>query len=164
MWLQTLIGAHILAGLTAVIAGASAMLSPKTAGRHPRRGRRYLIALTAVLVTGTSLAHTDWAHLRHLPALGAAAGMLAGLGYAARRIRWPGWLPAHITGMAGSYTAMLTAFYVDNGPRLPLWNQLPPLTFRFLPTAIAAPLLVRALQSRRRQVCPGPHLEAGEHF
>ncbi|WP_112274001.1 hypothetical protein [Lentzea terrae] len=28
--------------------------------------------------------------------------------------------------MGGSYIAMLTAFYVDDGPRLPLWQLLPP--------------------------------------
>jgi hypothetical protein len=47
--------------------------------------------------------------------------------------------------MGGAYIAMLTAFYVDNGPRLPLWRLLPPLAFWFLPSAIGLPLLVRAM-------------------
>jgi hypothetical protein len=47
--------------------------------------------------------------------------------------------------MSMSYIAMLTTFYVDNGPRLPSWNLLPPLTFWFLPSAAGIPLLIRAL-------------------
>ncbi|SFO35748.1 hypothetical protein SAMN04489713_105223 [Actinomadura madurae] len=38
--------------------------------------------------------------------------------------------------MAVSYITLLTAFDVDNGPRLPLWKLLPPITFWFLPAAI----------------------------
>jgi hypothetical protein len=51
--------------------------------------------------------------------------------------------------MAGSYIAMLTAFYVDNGPHLPLWDRLPPLAFWFLPAAIGTPLMVRAIARHR---------------
>ena len=39
---------------------------------------------------------------------------------------WRGWLRLHIAGMAVSYILLLTAFYVDNGPHLPLWRSLPP--------------------------------------
>ncbi|WP_181663167.1 hypothetical protein [Actinomadura madurae] len=35
--------------------------------------------------------------------------------------------------MAVSYITLLTAF---DGPRLPLWKLLPPITFWFLPAAI----------------------------
>ena len=37
------------------------------------------------------------------------------LGYLARRRRWRGWLRIHLLGMSGSYIALLTGFYVDNG-------------------------------------------------
>jgi hypothetical protein len=151
MAIRILIGCHILAGLAATLTGAGAMLAPKRAGPHPRRGRTYLIALTVLVVTGSAIALSDWAHLWHLAALGAAAATLAGLGYTARRIRYPGWLAVHITGMAGAYITMLTAFYVDNGPRLPLWNQLPPQSFWILPTAVGVPLLVGALHRHVRQ-------------
>jgi hypothetical protein len=33
----------------------------------------------------------------------------------------------HVTGMAVSYILLLTGFYVDNGPNLPLWRSLPPV-------------------------------------
>ena len=51
----------------------------------------------------------------------------------------------HIAGMGIAYTAMLTAFYVDNGPHLPLWDRLPALAFWILPSAVAAPIIIRAL-------------------
>jgi hypothetical protein len=45
---------------------------------------------------------------------------------------------------------MLTAFYVDNGPHLPLWDRLPMLTFWLLPSAIGAPIIARAIIRARR--------------
>jgi hypothetical protein len=50
--------------------------------------------------------------------------------------------------MGASYIAMLTAFYVDNGPHLPLWDRLPSLSFWFLPGVIGLPIVVRALGRR----------------
>jgi hypothetical protein len=49
-----------------------------------------------------------------------------------------------MTGMGASYIFLLTAFYVDNGKNLPLWRELPELTFWLLPAAIGAPLLINA--------------------
>jgi hypothetical protein len=48
--------------------------------------------------------------------------------------------------MAGSYVALLTGFYVDNGPRLPLWDRLPHLAYWLLPAAVGIPLTWRALR------------------
>jgi len=48
---------------------------------------------------------------------------------------------------------MLTAFYVDNGPHLPLWDRLPVLAFWLLPSAIGAPIIIRAVM-RARHVAP----------
>jgi hypothetical protein len=50
-----------------------------------------------------------------------------------------------MTGMAPSYILMITAFYVDNGPNLPLWRELPPPAFWILPALIGAPILINAL-------------------
>lgn len=52
--------------------------------------------------------------------------------------------------MGASYIAMLTAFYVDNGPHLPLWDRLPTLAFWLLPSAIGIPITARALRRARR--------------
>ena len=66
----------------------------------------------------------------------------------------------HIAGMGIAYTAMLTAFYVDNGPHLPLWDRLPTLAFWLLPSAIAAPIITRAIL-RARNKPPAIPLHAG---
>jgi hypothetical protein len=47
--------------------------------------------------------------------------------------------------MGASYIFLLTAFYVDNGPNLPLWRRLPDIAFWILPSAIGLPLILRAL-------------------
>jgi hypothetical protein len=49
---------------------------------------------------------------------------------------------------------MLTAFYVDNGPHLPLWDRLPALAFWLLPSAIAAPIITRAIIRARNKHRP----------
>jgi hypothetical protein len=53
---------------------------------------------------------------RHLLAIGTVAIASATLGLLARRRRQPDWIRRHSTAMAISYIALLTGFYVDNGP------------------------------------------------
>jgi hypothetical protein len=142
--LEVVIVAHIAAGVTAVVAGAVAMFAPKRPGRHPRAGRIYLGALTALLATACAIAIAR-PHTAYLLILGGAALALAGTGFMARRVRWRHWLPHHIIDMGSSYVLALTAFYVDNGPRLPVWRLLPPLSFWFLPAAVGIPLILWAL-------------------
>lgn len=157
--MQILIGTHVLAGLTAVVAGAATMLATKGPGVHPRRGHAYLGALTAVFATGLAITLTDWAHLWHLAGLGGTAVLWARVGFTARRRQPKRWRVIHILGMSGSYVAMLTAFYVDNGPRLPVWNRLPPFSFWILPAAVASPVIIKALHRNtgRKALSAGPH-------
>ena len=77
--------------------------------------------------------------------LGALAFAAALAGRIVRRKRWPGWVPLHIIAMGVSYILLLTAFYVDNGKSLPLWKELPPIAYWFLPGAIGRPIIVHAL-------------------
>jgi hypothetical protein len=72
--------------------------------------------------------------------------------------------PRH--GMGGSYIALLTAFYVDNGPFLPLWNRLPHWTYWLLPAVIGMPLIWRPLHRYLRSTSDKPsrarpHVVAG---
>jgi hypothetical protein len=39
---------------------------------------------------------------------------------------------------------MLTAFYVDNGPNLPFWRELPPLALWVLPAIVGLPIWLTA--------------------
>ena len=79
-----------------------------------------------------------WAQDWYLFVLGAVAFTAATIGYLHRRRHRPG-DTGHIAGMGIAYTAMLTAFYVDNGPHLPLWDRLPILAFWLLPVGHRRP-------------------------
>src|SRR5690349_5594885 len=144
---------HVLAGLTAVIAGAIAALARKGSPRHIRAGRWYYRAITVVFATAAILAAMRWRQDYYLFILGAVAFAAATVGYLHRRRHRPG-DTGHIVGMGGAYVTMLTAFYVDNGPHLPLWDRLPAWAFWLLPGAIGAPLIVRAVLRARRARSP----------
>ena len=140
-----LVALHIAAGLTAVIAGAASMLSPKQPGRHPFAGTIYFWTLAAVFVTMSALAFLRWSEDRRLFILGLLSFLAATIGRTARQRLWASWPRIHITGMGASYILLVTAFYVDNGPNLPLWRELPSLAFWILPMLIGAPILINAL-------------------
>ncbi len=141
----TVVGIHILLGLTCAITGVVAMLSHKRPGRHPRYGSIYFWCLTGVFVTAASLAAVRWAQDYHLFILGALSLAAAYLGRRARRRRWHHWVRLHVTGMGTSYVLLLIAFYVDNGRSLPFWKDLPPVAYWLVPAAIGVTLIVRAL-------------------
>jgi len=137
---------HIMSGLSAVVAGALAATARKRPGRHPRAGRVYLCALGGVFVTATVMAMIRWHEDAHLFVIALIALGLGLYGYRARRQHRSGWPPHHAIGMGGSYIALLTGFYVDNGPFLPLWKELPHLSYWLLPTGIGIPLIWLALR------------------
>lgn len=140
-----LIALHIAAGLLCVVSGAIAMLSRKERGRHPKAGTVYFWALTIVCVTMAVIGLARWAEDDHLVLLGVLSFVSAAIGRRARRKLWPNWARLHMSGMAGSYILLLTAFYVDNGPNLPLWRGLPSIAFWLLPAMIGLPILTYAL-------------------
>ena len=57
----------------------------------------------------------------------------------------------------GSYVALFTGFYVDNGAQLPLWDRLPPLAYWLLPAVVGAPITWRALVRNVRADRAGSH-------
>jgi hypothetical protein len=135
---------HVLAGLTAVVTGATAALVRKGSPRHISAGRWFYRAITVVFATATVLAALRWRQDYDLFIIGVVAFTAATVGYLHRRRHRPG-DTGHIVGMGTAYVAMLTAFYVDNGPHLPLWDRLPPIAFWLLPSAIGAPIIARAV-------------------
>jgi hypothetical protein len=151
----TLLAAHVAAALTAVLSGAIAALSQKGTARHVRAGRWYYRAITAVFATATALAAMRWQQDYRLFIIGAVAFTAAFAGRRHRLKHRPGDSP-HITGMGLSYVAMLTAFYVDNGPHLPGWDNLPPLSFWFIPGLVGAPVILRALYHARQDAAARP--------
>ena len=104
-----------------------------------------LLEFVGVFASATGLSVVRWAEDYHLFILGALALASASLGRTARRQRWVGWVRLHITGMGLSYILLLTAFYVDNGKSLPIWKELPPLSYWLLPAAVGLPLVIYTL-------------------
>ena len=73
------------------------------------------------------MAAIRWREDAHLFAIAVIAISHGLYGYRARRQHRPGWPPHHAIGMGGSYIALLTGFYVDNGPILaPVGPATPP--------------------------------------
>jgi hypothetical protein len=140
-----MVGVHVAVALVCVIAGATAMLSAKRPGRHPKAGTIYYWSLCAVFVTASVLSAVRWAENYPLFILGLLSFALATLGRTALRRRWSYWVRLHIAGMGASYVFLLIAFYVDNGRNLPLWRDLPPILYWLLPAACGLPLIVWAL-------------------
>ena len=146
----SVVALHIPLGVTSVVSGAIAMLSRKARGRHPKFGTIYFWSTAALFISATGLSVMRWPEDYHLFVLGALSFAAASLGRAARRGCWRNWVAFHISGMGLSYVLLLTAFYVDNGKSLPLWKELPPITYWLLPGAVGIPLIVRALMRYRR--------------
>ena len=137
------LGVHVLAGLGCVLTGLAAMVTRKGPGRHASLGTLYYRCLMIVFVSMAMLSAVRWAEDYHLFVLGAlafAAGFLARRAVQQHRIR------LHLIGMGASYILLLTAFYVDNGPNLPVWRDLPTLSYWLVPAAIGVPIILAALR------------------
>ena len=135
------LGCHIVAGLTCVVSGVLAATAPKQRGRHTLSGRVFFWSLAVVFASSTTMATLRFAEDWHLLLIGTVAFGAGCLGYLARRRRRPGWQRIHIPAMGGAYIALFTGFYVDNGPHLPLWDQLPTLAYWTLPSLVGVPLI-----------------------
>lgn len=136
----TILAIHVVVALVAVVTGLVAMLSRKGSPRHTRGGSWYFYAICAVFATATGLAALRWFETFYLFAIGAVAFTSSLIGVLHRKRHRPGDAP-HIIGMGVSYIALLTGFYVDNGPNLPLWELLPSWAFWVIPAAVGAPLI-----------------------
>jgi hypothetical protein len=147
---RVLLAFHVPSGLLSIICGAIAMLSTKCPGRHPRSGRIYYVALAVSALSAAGLAVLRWPADAYLLALSVTAFGFASLGLLARRRQWRGWRTPHVLGMGLSYIVMQTAFWVDNGPTLPVWSRLPVVAFWLVPGLIGLPLLARAVANSTR--------------
>ena len=140
-----IVAVHVFAGLVCAVAGVVAMLAAKGPGRHPAAGSIYYWSLMVVFLTMTILSIIRWPADNHLLLLGIGSFAAGWVGRRARRRQQSGWVTVHVTGMALSYILLLTAFYVDNGPNLPLWRSLPRATHWLLPSLIGLPILLWVL-------------------
>jgi hypothetical protein len=143
------LGAHISAGLTAVVAGAVAALTRKRRGIHPRAGLVYWWGLLWVLISSLVMGVLRWPHDIHLVAIGLIAFGAGTLGLVVRLEAAARWREVHLAAMGVSYIALLTGFYVDNGPHLPVWRFLPAWSFWILPSAIGSLVILVSLRRWR---------------
>src|SRR5262245_58252541 len=141
----SIVAVHVAIALIAVLAGAVAMLSPKGKHRHVRCGKVYFWSLCGVFASAGLLSFMRWAENYHLFIIGASAFAMALIARVAVRKRRRVWTRVHLVGMGCSYLLLLIAFYVDNGKNLPLWRDLPTVSYWAIPAAIGIPLIVRAL-------------------
>jgi hypothetical protein len=149
---------HVVAGTTAVITGATAALAHKPGARHLRAGRRYYRAIIVLSGTGAALAIMRWPEDAYLLVIAAVMVTAATIGVRARRRRNRAGGTIHILGLSLSFVAMMTGFYVDNGPHLPLLDHLPTILFWVLPPAAGAVLTGRAVRrAARGHYDPGGH-------
>jgi hypothetical protein len=150
------LGVHVAAGVTCVVAGTIAATAGKRAGRHPAAGRVYFYGLATVFATATVLAVIRWRQDAPLFGVAVVAFAFGLYGRWARRRGGRRWVRHHGIGMGGSFIALLTGFYVDNGPQLPVWNRLPAFAFWVLPTAIGVVLIGSALRRFERSLRSRP--------
>lgn len=160
----TVVGMHVLVALTCVVTGFIAMLSPKRFGRHPKVGSTYYWFLAAVFGTATILSLMRWEEDKTLFVLAVISFAAGTLGRAALRGRWRHWARFHIAGMGTSYIFLLIAFYVDNGKNLPVWRDLPAVSYWLIPLVVGTPIVIRALlfhplAARSAQVHVNPPIE-----
>jgi uncharacterized membrane protein len=139
-----LISLHIPAGLVALTAGVVAMLSRKGAWWHRRAGVVYLVSIATIAVSAAGLVLTRGPQFSHLLMFAGFAVALAFGGYLMRQINQG----VHISCMGLSSVVIVTAFYVDNGHKLPFWNQFAEVVFWVGPIAIGLPIIIRALWRR----------------
>ena len=141
----SIVAVHVIAGIICTVAGLLAMLAPKRSGRHPSAGTVYYWSLVAVFLTMAALSILRWPANSHLFVLGILSFGAGVVGRMMQSRRSPTRLRIHVAGMGLSYILLLTAFYVDNGPHLPLWRSLPPLAHWLIPSMVGLPILIWAI-------------------
>lgn len=104
---STLLTLHIALGAVALVLGPVAMWAAKRRGLHTRTGEAYHWVVLGVCLTAIAVAVTDWARLWWFVPVALASYAFARLGYAAAKVRWRGWLVAHLSGQGGSYPWIL---------------------------------------------------------
>jgi hypothetical protein len=127
---------HIATGVAGLIMGPIAMYAGKRKGPHTNVGEAYHWTMLAVCLSAVVLALIHWSTASFLLYVAIFSYAFAVLGYVAAKVRWTGWLVAHISGQGGSYIALVTAFLV-----VQTGGVGAPLIIWFLPTIIGSPII-----------------------
>ncbi|WP_380171687.1 DUF2306 domain-containing protein [Kineococcus sp. DHX-1] len=142
-----LLATHIAAGCAGLFIGAAALLAPKRRGWHARAGLAYQVAVAVMTSTAVLLSLTAPAVRWGLLLIAVATEAAAVAGWVVARRRRPGWLPVHVSLVAGSYVSFVTAALLVNWPSPLAW---------VLPTLVGSPLIA---WTARRVGRAGPRRE-----
>ncbi|AZB41502.1 DUF2306 domain-containing protein [Bacillus sp. FJAT-42376] len=132
---------HIAAGFICLVTGLGAMLSPKRNGKHSWFGEVYHGSFVVIFLSSITMAVLHWEESAYLFYIGFFSYSFAVIGYAAVKKKWKNWLRYHISGMLGSYIAVITAVLVVNAPKIAFLQSIPALWIWFIPTIIGSPLI-----------------------
>lgn len=119
------------------------MVSQKRRGLHTNLGEVYHWNMLVVCVTAAIMAVLNWGKSGYFLFIAVFSYYSALKAYLAVKRRYSGWLHKHISGMIGSYIALVTASLVVNVDRIPGLNQLPVLFLWLLPTLIGTPIIFK---------------------
>ena len=131
---------HVGAGCAGLLIGAGALLVPKRRGWHVRLGLAYQVVVALMTTSALALAVTASTTPWVLVLIAVATEAAAITGWIVARRRRPGWLPVHISFVAGSYVSFVTAALLVN------WSS--PLAW-VLPTLIGSPVIARVARRAR---------------
>jgi uncharacterized membrane protein len=134
---------HWISGFLGLIIGAISMWAPKYSKLHKRSGIIYVVLMSYVILTSILLSFMNWERNWWLFLIALFSYYFCLTGYLAVKRKRPGWITQHLTGMLGSYVAMVTAFVVLNIKRVPGSDFIPYVAYWFLPTLIAMPFIRR---------------------
>ena len=134
---------HISTAVVSFLIGPMAMRAPKKLGWHTQIGTAYSFLMLIACITAAILAAFNWQASASLFFVSIFSFSFLAMGWFAARNRKPGWVGKHITGMLGSYIALMTAVLLVGAKHISLLGELPPFALWILPTLIGAPLVRR---------------------
>ena len=140
---KIILAGHIATGTLGLILGPIAMFARKAKGLHTKVGAVYHWNMLAVCVAGAALAVLHWEKSKYFLAVAAFSYANALKGYLAARAnpRKPDWLRDHISGMGGSYIALVTALVVVNRDNLPVIRDMAWYVPWIIPTLVGSPII-----------------------
>jgi hypothetical protein len=145
---------HIVAGTICLFTGAIAFSVRKRRGSHTGFGEVYHASCVVIFGTAVIMAILHWEESAALFFVAIFAYTFAFVGYMARKRRWKNWVSLHISGMLGSYIAIITAVLITNGSDIPLLRELPMWSLWILPTIIGTPIALYVQHRFRRPKKP----------
>lgn len=141
---NALLWIHIATGFLCLLTGAWAMMVSKRKGSHTTMGVWYHWLMVLMCGSAVVLGLVYWQRAWHLFLLAIFSYSGALKGYLAAKKRPANWLRVHISGMAGSYIGVVTAFLLAVGRRFDSVPQPVQMATWILPTLIGTILITRA--------------------